>query len=330
MSSAVLPNWIVAGAPKSSTSSVFRWLMDHPQVDGPAEKETCYFVDPGAHLFRKDGNFRDQGIAGYARLFAHCDPAATVIVESTPAYLYSRTALRELPKLPTRPSFIFVLREPISQLRSLFTYFQQNWNWIPRSMTFQEFIEAVEEGRSDFGGNELASNALQNAWYSDHLLRWRDAVGEDRMLILLFEDLVGDSRGAMQDLAVRLGIDPSFYDDYGLVAENETYEVRNAMLQDLNIFIRGYLPKGRFYEALRSLYRAANTRRPSRVQSEPAIEERLAEYYAPMHRELEQEFGLNLARWRSASGGAAAAHAPESGSALPPVYSAPRMFGSRR
>lgn len=325
-----LPNWIVAGAPKSSTSSVFRWLMDHPQVDGPAEKETCYFVDPDAHVYRKDGNFRDHGIAGYARLFAHCDQAARVIVESTPAYLYSRTALRELPKLPTRPSFIFVLREPVSQLRSLFTYFQQNWNWIPRSMTFDEFIEAVEEGRSDFGGNELAANALQNAWYSDHLLRWRDAVGKDRMLILLFEDLVSDSRRAMQGLAVRLGIDPSFYDDYALVAENETYEVRSAMLQDLNIFIRGYLPKGRFYEKLRSLYRAANTRRPSRVQSEPAVEQRLAEYYAPMHRELEQQFGLNLARWQSPTSRAATAHVPENGSEPQPVRSTSRMSGSRR
>lgn len=330
MTGAVLPNWIVAGAPKSSTSSVFRWLLDHPQVDGPAEKETCYFVDPGAHLFRKNANFRDQGVAGYARLFAHCDPAARVIVESTPAYLYSRTALRELPKLPTRPSFIFVLREPVSQLRSLFTYFQQNWNWIPRSMSFREFVEAVEEGRSDFGGNELAANALQNAWYSDHLLRWRDAVGADRMIILLFEDLVSDSRRAMQGLAERLGIDPSFYDDYALAAENETYEVRNAMIQDFNIFIRGYLPKGRLYEALRDLYRAANTRRPSRKQSEPAVEQRLAEFYAPMHRELEHEFGLNLASWKPASSGAPVASALASESDFPPEYSAPRMSGRRQ
>jgi hypothetical protein len=280
---------------------VFRWLMDHPQVDGPAEKETCYFVDPGSHLFRPDGNFRDQGLVGYAKLFAHCDPGARVIVESTPAYLYSPTAICHLPNLPTRPSFIFVLREPVSQLRSLFTYFQQNWNWIPRSMSFGEFIKAVEGGSSDFGGNELAANALKNAYYSDHLLRWREAVGRDRMVVLLFEDLVSDSRHAMQRLAVRLGIDPSFYDDYAFEPENTSYIVRSAVLQDLNIFIRRYLPKGRIYEALRSMYRVANTRRPNRAQSEPDIELHLSEYYTPMLRELEQEFGLNLAAWKSTS-----------------------------
>lgn len=301
MTSAGFPNWIVAGAPKSSTSSIFRWLMDHPQVDGPAEKETCYFLDPGAHVFRADGNFQDHGLAGYRKLFAHCDPTARALVESTPAYLYSQTALRELPNLPTRPSFIFVLREPVSQLRSLFTYFQQNWNWIPRTMSFREFIAAVEEGRSNFGGNELAVNALHNAWYSDHLLRWRAAIGPERMLILLFEDLVSDSRAIMKDVAVRLGIDPSFYDDYGFPAENSSYQARSGALQDLNIRIRGRIPKGCFYDVLRRFYRMANTRTPTNPAPDEATVQRLTELYRPMLHQLERDFDLDLTKWRTAS-----------------------------
>jgi hypothetical protein len=299
-----LPNWIIAGAPKSSTTSLFKWLVDHPEVGGSYEKETCYFLDPGAHMFRADSNFRDQGIKGYSKLFEHCEPSAAVIVESTPAYLYSQAALRELPGLPTKPSFIFVLREPVSQLRSLFVYFQQNWNWIPRAMTFREFISAVAERRSDFAGNELAANALDNAWYSRHLLRWQQAVGADRMLILLFEDLVTDSRRAMRQLAVRLGIDPSFYDTYAFEPENTSYVARSAMLQDLNIRIREYLPKGRLYEMARSLYRAANTRRPNGDHSDPDLDRDLAEHYSPMLVELEQEFSLNLGKWRAATGAA--------------------------
>ncbi len=305
MTSKVLPNWIVAGAPKCSTSSVFQWLVAHPEADGSAEKETCYFVDPGTHMFRPDSNFRDHGVAGYSKHFDDCDPGAAVVVESTPAYLYSQTALRELPNIATQPSFIFILREPVSQLRSLFTYFQQNWSWIPRTMTFGEFISTVRKGESDFGGNELAENAVRYAWYSEHLLRWRAAVGADRMIVLLFEDLVSDSRRAMQGLAVRLGIDPAFYDTYDFEPENTSYVVRSAILQDLNIFIRERLPKGPLYDAARSLYRAANTRRPDRAQSEPDLERHLAEYFSPMLMELEQEFGLDVGKWRSAHGGSA-------------------------
>src|SRR5215212_3535508 len=53
----MLPNWIIAGVPKAGTSTLFRWLTDHPEVSGPSEKETCYFVDRGSHMFRPDRNF---------------------------------------------------------------------------------------------------------------------------------------------------------------------------------------------------------------------------------------------------------------------------------
>jgi hypothetical protein len=294
-----LPNWIIAGVPKAGTSALFRWLVDHPDVAGPTEKETYYFVDPGTHMFRADRNFRDHGLAGYEKLFEACPSSAKVIVEATPGYIYSETAIRELPNLPSRPHFIFVLREPVAQLRSLFCYFQQNWNWIPRQMSFRDFVAAAEEGSSDFRGNELAVNALANAVYPRHLRRWRDAVGADRMLIILFEDLVAEGPAAMRWVAGRLGIEPSFYDGYNFPSENSTYSVRNGTLQDLNVRLRGRLPRGRLYHALRRLYRAINTH-PSKPEAQDfELERALSERFVPMLAELERDFGLDLAKWRA-------------------------------
>ena len=81
----MLPNWIIIGVPKASTSSLFRWLADHPQAAGSTQKETYYFVDPGTHMFRPECNIRDHGIAGYEGHFAQCDAAAKVVVEATPS-----------------------------------------------------------------------------------------------------------------------------------------------------------------------------------------------------------------------------------------------------
>lgn len=296
----MLPNWIIAGAPKAATSSLFCWLVDHPEVSGSKEKETYYFVDPGTHMYRADRNFQSHGMSGYERLFEHGSASARAIIESTPGYMYSETALRELPHLPTQPSFIFVLREPVAQLRSLFLYFQQNWNWVSRKLSFEEFIAAVQQGRNDFKGNELAANALRNAWYPIHLRRWQERVGSDRMFILLFEDLVSDSRASMRRIAERLGIDPSFYDTYDFPAENQTYEARSGALQDLNIWLRARLPQGSVYNALRRLYRAVNTRPPSHHAPDMGVQQRLTEHYAPMFKELERDFGLDLTSWRSA------------------------------
>lgn len=294
----VLPNWIIAGAPKAGTSSLFRWLVDHPDVSGPSEKETYYFVDPGTHMFAPGRNFHHGGLAGYSKLFESCDPSAKAVIESTPAYLYSETALRELPALRSVPQFIFVLREPVAQIRSLFSYFQQNWNWIPRDMTFAKFVAAVEAGEDRFNGNELAANALRNAWYPEHLARWRSAVGPGRMMVLLFEDLVEDPLMAMRRVSARLGIDAAFYEGYSFEAENQTYFARNGALQDLNVVIRGRLPQGRAYNALRRLYRAINTKKPTTEARDLQVEARLAARYRNMLPELEKDFGLVLTRWK--------------------------------
>jgi len=298
----VLPNWIIACAPKAGTSSLFCWLADHPQVSGSKEKETYYFVDPGTHMFSPARNLTQGGLTGYSKLFEEPDADTRVVVESTPRYFYSETALRELPRLPSQPNFLFVLREPVAQLHSLFSYFQQNWNWIPRNMSFHEFVAAAEQGSHPFKGNELASNALRNARFLDHLRRWKEAVGRDRMFVLLFEDLVEDNRAAMRIVARWMGIDPSFYDAYDFPTENRTYVARSGALQDLNIKIRGRLPQGRTYNALRRLYRAINTKRGNSDDRDVGLDRRLAERYADMFPALEQEFGLDLAKWRHSRG----------------------------
>ena len=294
----MLPNWIIIGAPKSLTSSLFRWLADHPQVCGSAEKETYYFVDPGSHMFRADRHIGSGGLAGYEALFRECGQAARAVVEATPSYLFSRTALRELPSLETEPRFIVVLREPVAQLRSLHLYFQQNWNWIPQNVGFAEFVRLVDSGQARFKGNELAEHALEYAWYPRYLRQWRDAVGKDRLLVLLFDDLTADSRGTMANLAERMNINPAFYATYDFPAENESYVSRSRLLQQINIAVRGRMPHGRLYDAVRRIYRSLNTRQP-RGQSEPRVDAMLSRRYLPMLDELENEFGLDVGAWRA-------------------------------
>ena len=299
----MLPNWILIGAPKAGTSSLFQWLADHPQVCGSQEKETYYFVDPGTHMFVASQNFATRGLAGYEALFAHGDPQARIVLEATPGYMYHRTPLRELPQLPSQPHFIVLLREPVAQIRSLFRYFQQNWAWIPRSMTFAEFVEAADQGEATFKGNELASGALKNANYLEALRQWRDTCGAERLHVHLFEDMVSDPRRFMIRLSNTLGIDPSFYESYDFPVENETYVARSGLLQALNIRLRALIPQGRIYHLLRSAYRAVNTR-PAQKPTGPlpfeeaATEQMLSQRYLATLPILEREFDLDLSSWR--------------------------------
>jgi hypothetical protein len=294
----LLPGLVIAGAPKSGTSSVFRWLADHPDVLGSSVKETCYFVDPGTHVFDPKRHFLHGGLDGYSAFFPRAKRTPRLVVEATPSYLYSDLALRQLPVIPSRPHFLFLLREPARQIHSTFRYFQSNWDWIPAEMSFATFLQASESGTADFNGNELARHAVRNAAYVDFLLRWREMCGKDRIHVFLFEDAFANKRGFMRGIAVKFGIDPDFYDTYDFPAENQTYAVRSNALQRLNIGLRSWLPQGALYNAARAVYRRMNTRVDAPDQQiDPDMQAKLAARYRQANQRLAQAFNLDLGIW---------------------------------
>lgn len=292
-----LPNLFIAGVPKAGTSSLHDWLSAHPDAFGAIDKEACFFVDPDSHIHRSGFNITD-GLDAYRSQFPIPEGRAPrVILDSTPAYIYQRTALDHIPDLPGAPRCIFVLREPASQILSQFNYFQNNWSWIPAGTEFAGYLDMIRRGDSDFRGNELARDALRNADYLPFLRRWHARLGKERMLVCTFDELKTDPRGLVQRLARWVGLDPGFYDDFDFASRNETYRPRLRSLQRVNIALRAHLPKGRFYDRARQLYRRLNTTRPA---AEPALAPVLAALgreYAVQNAALADEFGLDLSGW---------------------------------
>ncbi len=293
-----LPNFIIAGAPKAGTSSMHAWIADHPDAFGSLEKETYFFVDPGTHMYRPEAHVA-KGFDAYREQFPIPEGASPrIILESTPAYIYYDTAIAQIPDLPSQPRCLFIVREPGAQIYSLYTYFRDNWNWIPGDMNFADFLRAARAGSHDFNGNELARNALRYAKYVDYLVPWRERLGQDRMMVMTFDEFVADQQAATRRVAQWLGLDPGFYDDYGFPRENETYAPRNRMLQKVNVAVRGLLPRGSFYENLRGVYRKLNTRKPDGISDDEAgLLPDLRLEFIEANARLEKEFGLDLSGW---------------------------------
>lgn len=297
---ALLPNFLICGAPKAGTSSLHLWLADHPDALGSVEKETYFFVDAGTHMYRPSHHV-SGGMDLYTRFFlSENGQKPKVVFESTPSYIYYETALRMIPSLPSNPKCLFVLREPSRQIFSLFTYFKNNWAWIPRHMTFERYIEIIRENPdpAKFRGNELAAHALAYARYVDYLLRWREQLGAERMKVVAYEDLRDNPRAFISSIAHWLDLDPQFYETYEFPRDNETYTVNSGLLQHVNLKIRSKLPRGRAYEVLRGLYRRINTRKPAGPQEgERRVIGLLFDEYKGPNARLRSEFDLKLESW---------------------------------
>lgn len=303
MMSGPLPNFIIGGAPKSGTSSLHAWLDAHPDALGSTPKETYYFVDPGSHMHNA-GRHIANGLDDYRGFFRPQPdkPSPRVVFEATPMYLYSQTALARLPDLPTSPRFLFILREPSAQIRSLYQYFRENWRWIPNEMGFSDFLTAVRSGSHDFRGNELARNALSFADYRPFLERWRERLGAERMRVCLFEDTIRQPERFMPLLCEWLGLEPRFYRHYQFPRENETYSARSRRLQTLNVAARSKLPQGALYRLGRRIYRLLNTTAPPPPTQEVLMSmSRLRTEFAEANARLASSFDLDLSSWKVAN-----------------------------
>lgn len=291
-----LPNFFIAGVPKAGTSSMHRWISDHPDAFGSREKETFFFSDPGTHMHRREAHI-SMGIDAWRDQFpVPIGHAPTVIVESTPANIYYQTALEQIPDLPSKPKCLFLLREPSEQIFSLYSYFRSNWDWISVDMSFGAFLTAVRNRSHDFKGNELAQNAISFGRYVDYLRLWRNRLGDERMLVLGFDALKADAVGLTKRVANWVGLDPSFYDSYAFPRENETYVPRSYTLQRANIAVRSHLPEGVVYRGLRSVYRKINTTKRNPIADADCfvLLRELRYEFAESNQVLADEFGVNF------------------------------------
>lgn len=105
--------FIIIGAMKAGTTSLFRFLTSHPEVAGSATKELHYFSIGGARL----------GRYGYESKFFRV--RGSMIGEASPSYSeyprYGDTA-RRIRMLFPDVKLIYCLREPTARMRSHFVH----------------------------------------------------------------------------------------------------------------------------------------------------------------------------------------------------------------
>ena len=300
----ILPNTVIAGAPKSGTSSLFTWLADHPEVCGSRFKETRYFLDPGHALLDRRSNYHDHGLAGYASHFSQCEGASTkVVLEATPHYLYQHTALEVLSGFDPQPSVVFLLRKPSERAYSEYQFARNNRAVIDRDVTFRDFIEMVRREDTSLGGRRQLEAVLEHGRYIEFLDRWSGRFPRSKIHIFLFENLQRNNRSFMEDVAVSLDIDPHVYREYDFPLKNLTYQVKHQGLHRMRSRVGRRIPRGQakvlVHRTTRRAYTALNIERtrPSKTPDDKAVISELDLEFAPWNEELARKLDVDLSSW---------------------------------
>src|SRR6476619_2238495 len=108
----------VVGAPRCGTTTLTRFVKDHPAVHFPALKEPHFFAQ---HDLRglSDHDLRRRVERDYLRRFFRADQHHGIGVDGSVSYLYSPEQLEPVLRLWPDSRFIVSVRDPLTMLPSL-------------------------------------------------------------------------------------------------------------------------------------------------------------------------------------------------------------------
>lgn len=216
---------IIAGTEKAGTTSLYQYLCDSGLFVPSVKKETDYLRKP----------FDQTSLEGYVENF-DAPSGSNVYLESSPGYLAdSGVVVKNITKLGLQnSSFIFLLRSPLSRLKSSFL-FHKSRLYIPKNLSFNEYIETClkyEQGMepTDSGLDEWFLRVPDAGLYYKHLLDFLNADIND-LMIIPFEDFSRDPKKCVNAVIERVGMQTDFFNDYDFSTSNVTKGFRFSLLQ---------------------------------------------------------------------------------------------------
>lgn len=292
----MLPNFLIVGAAKSGTTSLYSYLSQHPDIFMPRWKELSFFSqDPFGPLHKiKKPEY-------YYRVFDRVNDQSAVGEAST-SYLYDESAPIQIKKLLGTIKIIIVLRNPVDMAYSLYNHQVRREGETLK--TFEAALEAEENRRKNSNFKIKCYGWHANYYYYHRGLyfnqanRYIDTFGEDNVLIFLFEELAGDAVRVAQKTFKFLGVDETFVPV--VKVHNPAGSILNIprFWEDTGLFLKtiSFVFSKNLIKKIPHLLRNIGSPPPAPIN--PATAQKLAERFHKDICRLEQLIDKDLTHWK--------------------------------
>lgn len=198
-----LPQFVIVGAQRCGTTSLYRDLSGHPQVREPLGKELQYFT-----LFHR------RSLDWYRGHFPVLEPGQQTF-EASPYYLFHpHAAARMGAALPTT-RFVVLVRDPVERA---FSHYLHTLRTGDEPLGFEEAVaaepqrmrRAEERGLDSAAGHDLLRqySYLGRGMYGEQLNRMLSVIPLERVHVMRSEELHVDPDRHFAGLLEFLGLEP--------------------------------------------------------------------------------------------------------------------------
>lgn len=212
----ILPDFIIAGAPRSGTTWLYQMLARHPGVHmaAPARPEPKFFLVDELY---------ERGLEHYSRTWFAAAPPDRLCGEKSTNYLESAIAARRIRNDVPGVKLVFILREPVERAYSNYLWSRMNGM---ESETFERALELEQERERAVSGAKRFSRPhayFSRGLYADLLHPYYALFPREQILCLRCEDIRGHPAALAERLHgyLRLPVRPQDAGDLGVVNPSE-------------------------------------------------------------------------------------------------------------
>jgi hypothetical protein len=275
----MLPTFLIGGAPKAGTTALWALLDAHPQVFMSRKKEPRFLTRnlnepaPGVRMIGPDRDVTyDRGLAWYQSLFAGSE-GALARGEASPQYIGAQDGPELMERHVPGVRVVFALRQPVDRA---YSQYWQHWKKGWRMAPFARLLD-----------DEPSLRYLDYmSRYAQHVERYRQALGPDRVHLVLFDDLRAQPERVYRELCRFIGVDdtfqpPSFGDSYNEFATPRLRWLQRGLMWTYFGRYRRLVPRAmrpRLRRLRRRIVNLNRNRTPYRPL-DPALRARLTDRY---------------------------------------------------
>lgn len=205
------PNFLIIGAGKAGTTSLYRYLNQHPDVYLADVKDSEFFAMEGKKPVAREEDPESlhhhpnavYDLESYQGLF---DDVTTekAVGEASTIYLYDKYAYTVIKKYVPEVKMIAVFRDPVDRLYS-------RWLHLVRDdrKPSASFSDALNRQSIWWRRNDL----IWEGFYYKHLSKFFEIFDRSQILVKFYDELLGDSVAFTRDMFEFLDVDPNFKPD---------------------------------------------------------------------------------------------------------------------
>ena len=228
-----LPNFLLVGAPKCGTTSLYRYLIQHPEIFMPTNKEPMFFISElYSRISRNDprceiaDRILIRTLLDYQELFKPASLKAKALGEASVAYLYNhKIAIPNIQKYLRDVRIIIILRDPVERAYSSYYHLVRDG---VEPLSFEAFLKEEENRKAE--NWDILNYPFSVGLYYKQVEAYLENFSD--VLVLQFNDLVNMPKTVCENVFRFLGVDHTFVPDTSFKL-NATGEVRSNLLNKI-------------------------------------------------------------------------------------------------